>query len=61
MTKDYADLIAFDINKVSTPVTLKESEALILYELEEITEKMKSESKKVEKESSAVTIASFDF
>jgi len=61
LTKDYADLIAFDINKVSTPVTLKESEALILYELEEITEKMKSESKKVEKESSAVTIASFDF
>jgi len=61
LTKDYADLIAFDIDKVSTPVTLKESEALILYELEEITEKMKSESKKVEKESSAVTIASFDF
>lgn len=61
MTKDYADLIAFDIDKVSTPVTLKESEALILYELEEITEKMKSETKKVEKESSAVTIASFDF
>jgi len=61
LTKDYADLIAFDIDKVSTPVTLKESEALILYELEEITEKMKSETKKVEKESSAVTIASFDF
>ena len=54
-------MIAFDINTVSTPVTLKESEELLLYELEETTEKMKSESKKVEKEPGAMTIASFDF